>query len=285
VGPLAQIMLRTRRLLGLCGPDEDHSPSVSPNLGVKYGIRSVLVLGSAALVWNLRRATELGLASVVGPFFLAGLWGVASGALHSLTGPDHIAGLTALAINQPVGPAVSLASVWAGGHVTGQCFIGAALVLLRAVGAPAIKQVLFEAWATTGIALSLLVIGVVGILEARAGPGEAELTTTGRISRKLLRGTLTTGFVHGLAPDGLVMLLPVLAMPVHRAAAHLFGIFVGTCGAMCMCTAAFCGMARRLEQYAVQKGEAMGRMQARISVGSSIVAIAIGFLMLGEIFL
>jgi hypothetical protein len=29
----------------------------------------------------------------------------------------------------------------------------------------------------------------------------------------------------------------------------------------------------------------MGRMQARISVGSSIVAIAIGFLMLGEIFL
>ena len=42
--------------------------------------------------------------------------------------PDHVAGLTALAINQPVGPAVSLASVWAGGHVTGQCFIGAALV-------------------------------------------------------------------------------------------------------------------------------------------------------------
>ena len=35
----------------------------------------------------------------------------------------------------------------------------------------------------------------------------------------------------------------------------------------------------------VERGEAMGRMQARISVGSSIVAIAIGFLMLGEIFL
>ena len=40
-------------------------------------------------------------------------------------------------------------------------------VLLRAVGAPAIKQVLFEAWATTGIAVSLLVIGAVGILEVR----------------------------------------------------------------------------------------------------------------------
>jgi hypothetical protein len=228
---------------------------------------------------------RFGFVNVFGPFVIAGVWGVASGALHTLTGPDHIAGLTALAINQPVGPAVSLASIWASGHVTGQCSIGALLVLLRTIGAPAMKKVLFERWATIGIAGSLLVIGGIGLLEARGGPAKADLNTTGRISRKLLRGTYTTGFVHGLAPDGLVMLLPVLAMSVPRAAIHLVGIFVGTCGAMSTCTAMLCGTARRLEQYSVSRGESMGRMQTRISVASSLVAIAIGTLMFGEMFI
>jgi hypothetical protein len=203
-------------------------------------------------------------------------------AFGPFAGPDHIAGLTALAINQPVAPAISLASIWASGHVTGQCSIGALLVFLRTIGAPAIQKVLFEQWATFGIAASLVVIGGIGLLEARAGPGEAELSTAGRMSRKLVRGTYTTGFVHGLAPDGLVMLLPVLAMPVHRAVIHLLGIFVGTCGAMSAVTALFCASARRLEQYSVQRGEAMGRMQARISVGSSLVAIALGAVMIFE---
>jgi hypothetical protein len=70
-------------------------------------------------------------------------------------------------------------------------------------------------------------------------------------------------------------------MPDHRAAIHLLGIFVGTCGAMSACTAAFCGMARRLEQFSVRRGEAMGRMQTRISIASSLVAIVIGALLLG----
>jgi hypothetical protein len=146
------------------------------------------------------------------------------------------------------------------------------------------KKVLFERWATFGIAASLVVIGGIGLLEARGGPAKAELNTTGSISRKLLRGTYTTGFVHGLAPDGLVMLLPVLAMSIPRAAIHLLGIFVGTCGAMSACTAMFCATARRLEKFSVSRGEAMGRMQVRISVASSIVAIALGALMIGEMF-
>jgi hypothetical protein len=80
------------------------------------------------------------------------------------------------------------------------------------------------------------------------------------------------------------MLLPVLAMPVHRAAVHLFGIFVGTCGAMSACTAMFCAMARRLEKFSVRRGEAMGRMQTRISVASSVLAIVLGAFMLAEMF-
>jgi hypothetical protein len=287
VGPLAQLLCQTSRLLVWSRRDEDDSCAVSPTLSVKGLIRAGFALGGAAAVCTYQQALRVGLASAFGPFFIAGIWGVASGALHTLTGPDHIAGLTALAINQPVGPAVSLASVWASGHVTGQCSIGAMLVFMRAIGAPAIKRVLFEQWATAGIAASLVVIGGIGLLEARAGPAEdtTGVNTTGRISRKLLRGTYTTGFVHGLAPDGLVMLLPVLAMPVHRAAVHLLGIFLGTCGAMSACTAAFCASARRLEQFSVQRGEVMGRMQTKISVASSLVAVLLGALMLCEMLL
>jgi hypothetical protein len=283
IGPLAQVFFRTGRFLGFFGRQEGgDSAGASPNVGVKRALRACLLLGGMSLAFAVQRSAQYGFANVFGPFFIAGVWGVASGALHTLTGPDHIAGLTALAINQPVGPAVSLASIWASGHVTGQCSIGALLVLLRYIGAPVIKQVLFEQWATFGIAASLVVIGGIGLLEARAGPGEADIRTTGRMSRKLLRGTYTTGFVHGLAPDGLVMLLPVLAMPAYRAAVHLAGIFVGTCAAMSACAAGLCATARRLEQYSVSRGEAMGRMQMRISVASSLVAILLGAVMIVE---
>lgn len=280
LGPFAQLVFRTRRLLG-----SGEISMKAPGRGLKLGIRAFLLLGGASLAWATQRAMRFGVVSVFGPFVVAGLWGVASGALHSLTGPDHIAGLTALAINQPVGPAVSLATIWASGHVTGQCSIGAGLVLLRSLGAPVIQQLLFERWATFGIAASLFIIGGIGLFEARAGPGEAELNTSGTISRKLVRGTYTTGFVHGLAPDGLVMLLPVLAMSVPRAVVHLLGIFLGTCGAMSACTGLFCASARRLEQYSVERGEKMGRMQMRISIISSLVAIALGGVMICEMFL
>jgi hypothetical protein len=51
---------------------------------------------------------------------------------------------------------------------------------------------------------------------------------------------------------------------------------------MSACAAGLCATARRLEQYSVSRGEAMGRMQMRISVASSLVAILLGAVMIVE---
>ena len=197
-------------------------------------------------------------------------------------GPDHIAGLAAHAINQPVGSAVGLATVWASGHVAGQCGVGAALVFMRAIGAPGIKTVLFEKWSTIGVAVTLMIIGVAGLREARAGVDEAEQAEIGleiqqaRQTQKMqkVKRTFTTGFVHGLSPDGLFMLFPLLTMSVSRGVMHLLGIFGGTCIAMSACTAGLCVAARRSNVN-----------QTMISVVSSLVALGFGGIMLCTSFL
>ena len=142
-------------------------------------------------------------------------------------------------------------------------------------------QDLLERWSVIAIAASLLIIGGFGLVEAREGAGEAELTeTTGTVTKKLLTGTLTTGFVHGLSPDGLLMLFPIVAMPLSRAVIYLSGILFGTIAAVAACTAAFCATTRFLA-----KSSGSSRMQTRISVASSLVALGIGFFMFGEVLL
>merc|ERR1719161_1803003 len=118
-----------------------------------------------------------------------------------------------------------------------------------------------------------MIIGTAGLLEAREGPEEADdhaeegLPSPAKAGRTLskVKRTFTTGFVHGLSPDGLFMLFPLLTMSVSRGMLHLLGIFGGTCLAMSMCTAGLSVAARRLERLSVEKGAEMGRMQTVIS--------------------
>jgi sulfite exporter TauE/SafE len=217
--------------------------------------------------------------------------GVAAGALHSLSGPDHIAGLAAHAINQPPSTAVGLGTIWASGHVAGQCGVGAALVLMRAMGAPMIKQVLFEKWSTIGVAVTLMIIGLAGLLEARMGADEADEEEVGpdplqteeaprTATMQKLKRTFVTGFVHGLSPDGLFMLFPLLTMSASSGMMHLIGIFGGTCLSMSACTAGLCYGARRLARSSSQTGVPMGRMQTMISLASSLIALGFGVIMM-----
>jgi hypothetical protein len=282
LGPLAQAHVR-RRIFA-----ERLQTLTLPRLTAKQGIRAWLSLSTAALLWIFQGSFLSAMSGALAALVTAAGTGFVAGVLHSLSGPDHIAGLAAHAINQPVPRAVGLATVWASGHVSGQCGVGAALVLMRAIGAPGIKQVLFEKWSTIGVAVTLMIIGAAGLLEARAGPEEADdqaeegLPSPAKAGRTLskVKRTFTTGFVHGLSPDGLFMLFPLLTMSVSRGMLHLLGIFGGTCLSMSACTAGLCVVARRLERYSAQKGDGMGRMQAMITVASSLVALGFGGIML-----
>jgi hypothetical protein len=256
-------------------------------LTTKHGIRFGLLISCTWLLWNFHISFLSVVSGALAALVTSAGTGVAAGVLHSLSGPDHIAGLAAHAINQPFGSAVGLATVWAAGHVTGQCGVGAALVFMRAVGAPVINQMLFEKWSIIGVSVTLMIIGAAGLLEAREQPDEAiqqedgaNIGQTRQTQSLKLKRTFTTGFVHGLSPDGLFMLFPLLTMSASRGMMHLLGIFGGTCLAMSMCTAGLSVTARRLERFSVQKGADMGRMQTLISVASSLVALGFGGIML-----
>jgi sulfite exporter TauE/SafE len=166
---------------------------------------------------------------------------------------------------------------------------------MRALGAPGIKQVLFEKWSTIGVAATLMIIGTAGLLEARAGADAAEdaevgldaqeeQQTQGSLATQTLqkvKRTFITGFVHGLSPDGLFMLFPLLTMSASSGMMHLIGIFGGTCLAMSACTAGLCYGARRLARYSAgTSGVGMGRMQAMISGVSSLIALGFGAIMM-----
>jgi hypothetical protein len=254
-------------------------------LTTKQGIRLGLLISVTWLLWNFHISFLSVVSGALAALVTSAGTGVAAGVLHSLSGPDHIAGLAAHAINQPFGSAVGLATVWASGHVTGQCGVGAALLFMRAVGAPGINQMLFEKWSTIGVSMTLMIIGAAGLLEARAQSDEEmqeEIGASNGQTRQTLKlkRTFTTGFVHGLSPDGLFMLFPLLTMSATRGMMHLLGIFGGTCLAMSMCTAGLSITARRLERFSVEKGADMGRMQTGISVVSSLVALGFGGIML-----
>jgi len=286
LGPVAQAYFRYQLLIERFGSVRVGAFAL-PRFTTKLGIRCGLAISVAWMLWSFHVSFLSVVSGALAALVTSAGAGVAAGVLHSLSGPDHIAGLAAHAINQPFGSAVGLATVWASGHVTGQCGIGAALVFMRAIGAPGINQVLFERWSTIGVAVTLMIIGAAGLLEARAQSDEAEQQEVGAHTQqtqqtksvKWMR-TFTTGFVHGLSPDGLFMLFPLLTMSVSRGMMHLLGIFGGTCLAMSMCTAGLSVAARRLERLSVEKGAEMGRMQTVISVVSSLVALGFGGIML-----
>ena len=134
------MLLRARRARApAMGEKEEESADAMLNRGVKRGIRGALFLAVGAAVWSLRGSMRslfaLGLAARGG--FLAGF-------LHVLTGPDHIAGFTALAVNQPVVAAMGLSTLWGFAHVAGHFSVGAVLVLARALGAPLAQDYVFE---------------------------------------------------------------------------------------------------------------------------------------------
>jgi hypothetical protein len=294
LGPVAQAYFRLRLLSERFG--SAHVGAIAlPRMTAKHWMRGGLLISAAVVLWTFHTSFITAVSGALAALVTAAGAGVAAGVLHSLSGPDHIAGLAALAINEPVAKAVGLATVWASGHVAGQCGVGAALVFMRAMGAPGIKQVLFEKWSTIGVSVTLMIIGAAGIAESRAEPDEAEeadigmpieraTTQTPQIPRvqkfRKLKRTFVTGFVHGLSPDGLMMLFPLLTMSASRGTMHLLGIFGGTCLSMSACTVGLSVAAGRLQRRSAQEGANTGRMQTMISLGSSFLALGFGAIML-----
>ena len=96
----------------------------------------------------------------------SGYAGLLAGCLHTLTGPDHLAALTPLAVGPSRMQNAMMGALWGLGHNTGQILFGLIFVLLRDK-LPFNLEVISQ-WGQGIVGATLVIIGVMGWLEGRA---------------------------------------------------------------------------------------------------------------------
>ncbi|WP_253910476.1 HupE/UreJ family protein [Pyxidicoccus fallax] len=152
------------------------------------------------------------------------LAGLGSGALHALSGPDHLLSLAPLSVGRRQG-AWRVGLLWGIGHGLGT--LAASAVLLMALSAVHLEGA--ERWGERVAALALFGMGVWG-LKRRSLSSQPEAAT---------RGVLAVGLVHGLT--GAAALLLILPATVSGSAMDralfLGGFSIGSTLAMAALTA------------------------------------------------
>ncbi|KDD75617.1 hypothetical protein H632_c589p0 [Helicosporidium sp. ATCC 50920] len=237
------------------------------------------------------------------------LAGLMAGCLHTLAGPDHLAGLTPLTLGR--GPLASgaLGSLWGLGHGSGQLALGLVMILANERFhrfAPVLEQ-----WGSVIVGAMLLGVGCMGFWEmwtehehshghqpevaapclntapagtpprfaynALTGKENGDAPAASSQAKKERRGLLKTfavGIVYGLQPDALFVIVPALTLPSRSVAAAYVAAFVG-------------GTVLAMGGYAMLLGLASTSLAARVpdlnrylSIAASSTAIAVALYIL-----
>ncbi|MDY7227312.1 hypothetical protein [Hyalangium rubrum] len=160
------------------------------------------------------------------------LTAIGSGALHALSGPDHLLSLAPLSVGRRRG-AWRVGLIWGLGHGLGT--LAAAAVLMLALSVVHLEGV--DRWAERVAGLALLVMGAWGL--RRRALAEPEHPAP-------VRGVLAVGLVHGVTgAAALLLLLPaVVSGTAAYRALYLGGFAVGSTLAMAGLTAAIAALSR-----------------------------------------
>lgn len=202
---------------------------------------------------------------------MAGIVGLAVGCLHTVSGPDHLAGIAPLVAGQRRSPlaAFGLGALWGSGHATGQLLIGMACLSVH-MGMLRLGWMGAALEHASGflVGASLVGIGILGLQESRAFDLGARAASEGARSsgsqrRRFGWATYATGVLHGLSPDAIIFIMPALALPRIAAVSHVFGVVLGTLLAMGGCAAALGAVCR-------------SPRLSSVSAGASWVAVALG---------
>jgi hypothetical protein len=221
------------------------------------------------------------------------------------TGPDHLAALLPRCCGQRWYRAGRVGALWGIGHGVSATLLGVtAFAVKRTVGnnlTPGLKTILNSASHVTEIAvgLSLILIGIIGVKEARewnandidtdGGLVPAIATATGNnkslsaaavvvippaadIPESTKRTVIFNGILHGFSWDGAPSLAPAIAVATWAGnLAFLSAYAIGTTAIMALVTSAIGEGTRRA-------GEIFNRpdIPQKLSIVSSIVAIGVG---------
>lgn len=165
---------------------------------------------------------------------VAALVGFGSGALHAVSGPDHLLSLAPLSLR--IGRrAWRVGLMWGLGHALGTLLCAAAVVMV----ASALDLDVLRTWGERLAGATLLATGVVGLRRwlTHRTPGQG--TTAPQKGAATSWSVLTIGFIHGLTGAAAVLLLLPAAMsssPAWRAL-YLGGFVIGSTLAMAALTA------------------------------------------------
>lgn len=136
---------------------------------------------------------------------LAVISGLGSGALHAVTGPDHVLSLAPLALSQRSRSAFRLGLWWGVGHALGTVLLVTALSLLAAH----IELDVIAALSQRLAGVALVAMGLWSLQLGRkvqrvASPADA-------CAHQRQRGVLTIGLIHGVTgAAALLLLLPAV---------------------------------------------------------------------------
>jgi hypothetical protein len=187
---------------------------------------------------------------------LAALIGVSSGAVHAVTGPDHVLSLGPAALRRRRAP-WSLGLTWGAGHALGTLLL--ALPLLLLARATYWAQIAAVSDRIAGAALLAMAVWSARNLRATNTTAAAEPS----------RSPLLVGFVHGITgATALVLMLPVLASgSLPMTFAFLSGFALGSTLAMGALTSALALLGGRLRDRVI------GLAQRTLLVGASVLGL------------
>lgn len=172
----------------------------------------------------------------------AALFGAGSGALHAVTGPDHVLSLGPLVLEPRRAP-WRIGASWGTGHATGTLLLSLPVLWF----ADALHLPLLASIGDRLAALALLATALWSFWQARRGAsGHA---------RPAGRTALGVGFVHGLTgAASLLLVLPMVASGSRlTSAVFLFAFAVGSTLGMALLTSLLARLGARLEPGLAQR--------------------------------
>ena len=182
---------------------------------------------------------------------VAALAGLSAGAIHALSGPDHLSAVAPLVINER-SRRWRMGLFWGLGHSVGVWLIGLIALLLRGF----LPLDTLSSWSERLVGVVLIGVGLWGLRRAffaRLPSHHVHEVPTGRPGR----AAVMIGGLHGLAGSSHILgLLPALALPSRWAAfAYMIGFGLGAVAGMTLFSSAFGLIAHRITgrgQFAYQ---------------------------------
>lgn len=192
---------------------------------------------------------------------LALLYGAGSGALHAVTGPDHVLSLGPAALAQPR-RSFEIGLRWGVGHALGTLLLGLPLLFVA-------RLVELESLARFGdrlSALALIAMGAWSFWSLRR-PTAHGATSDGR-------SPLLIGLVHGIGGAGSLMLfLPSLVTgSTGQSALFLLSFAFGSTLAMAGLTSTVARLGSRIARAAIPRAQ-RGLSSLSVAVGAALLVL------------